>query len=111
MTSMARKDSLEGARKRAKTSTSSFGVSKREGHDSTVYYGSKMYDDLVSQRDVGETIEFPSELENIVINGDSKEIPLPNNCVHLVVTSPPYNASKAYDEDLSLTEYLSLIHI
>lgn len=110
MTSMARKDSLEGARKRAKTSTSSFGVSKREGHDSTVYYGSKMYDDLVSQRDVGETIEFPSELENVVINGDSKEIPLPNNCVHLVVTSPPYNASKAYDEDLSLTEYLGMLH-
>ena len=69
-----------------------------------------MYDDLVSQRDVGEAIEFPSELENIVINGDSKSMPLPDNCVHLVVTSPPYNASKAYDEDLSLTEYLSMLH-
>ena len=110
MTSMAREDSLEGPRKRAKTTTSSFGVSKREGHDSSVYYGSKMYDDLVSQRDVGEAIEFPSELENIVINGDSKSMPLPDNCVHLVVTSPPYNASKAYDEDLSLTEYLSMLH-
>ena len=110
MTSMAREDSLEGPRKRAKTTTSSFGVSKREGHDSSIYYGSKMYDDLVSQRDVGEAIEFPSELENIVINGDSKSMPLPDNCVHLVVTSPPYNASKAYDEDLSLTEYLSMLH-
>ena len=110
MTSMAREDSLEGPRKRAKTTTSSFGVSKREGHDSSIYYGSKMYDDLVSQRDVGEAIEFPSELENIVINGDSKSMPLPDNCVHLVVTSPPYNASKAYDEDLSLTKYLSMLH-
>jgi site-specific DNA-methyltransferase (adenine-specific) len=45
-----------------------------------------------------------------VINGDSKSMPLPDNCVHLVVTSPPYNASKAYDEDLSLTEYLSMLH-
>ena len=107
---MAREDSLEGPRKRAKTTTSSFGVSKREGHDSSVYYGSKMYDDLVSQRDVGETVEFPSELENVVINGDSKSIPLPDNCVHLVVTSPPYNASKAYDEDLSLTDYLGMLH-
>ena len=107
---MAREDSLEGPRKRAKTTTSSFGVSKREGHDSSVYYGSKMYDDLVSQRDVGETVEFPSELENVVINGDSKLMPLPDNCVHLVVTSPPYNASKAYDEDLSLTDYLSMLH-
>ena len=110
MTSMAREDSLEGPRKRAKTTTSSFGVSKREGHESSVYYGSKMYDDLVSQRDVGETVEFPSELENVVINGDSKLMPLPDNCVHLVVTSPPYNASKAYDEDLSLTDYLSMLH-
>jgi site-specific DNA-methyltransferase (adenine-specific) len=110
MTSMAREDSLEGPRKRAKTTTSSFGVSKREGHDSSVYYGSKMYDDLVSQRDVGEAVEFPSELENVVINGDSKSMPLPDNCVHLVVTSPPYNASKAYDEDLSLTDYLSMLH-
>jgi site-specific DNA-methyltransferase (adenine-specific) len=69
-----------------------------------------MYDNLVSQRDVGETVEFPSELENVVINGDSKSMPLPDNCVHLVVTSPPYNASKAYDEDLSLTDYLSMLH-
>ena len=110
MTNMAREDSLEGPRKRAKTTTSSFGVSKREGHDSSVYYGSKMYEDLVSQRDVGDIVEFPSELENIVINGDSKSMPLPDNCVHLVVTSPPYNASKAYDDDLSLTEYLSMLH-
>jgi site-specific DNA-methyltransferase (adenine-specific) len=28
----------------------------------------------------------------------------------LVVTSPPYNASKAYDDDLTLEEYLKLLH-
>lgn len=110
MTSMAREDSLEGPRKRAKTTTSSFGVSKREGHDSSMYYNSRMYDDLVSQRDVGDSQELPEELCNIVINGDSRKLPIPDNCVHLVVTSPPYNASKAYDEDLSLTEYLGLLH-
>jgi len=107
---MAREDSLEGPRKRAKTTTSSFGVSKREGHDSSMYYNSRMYDDLVSQRDVGDSQELPEELHNIVINGDSRKLPIPDNCVHLVVTSPPYNASKAYDEDLSLTEYLGLLH-
>ena len=110
MVSMARDNPLEGARKRAKTTTSSFGVSKREGHDSSVYYGSRMYDDLVSQRDVGDTAELPDELANIVINGDSKSMAIPDNCVHLVVTSPPYNASKTYDEDLSLTEYLEMLH-
>lgn len=110
MVSMARDNPLEGARKRAKTTTSSFGVSKREGHDSSVYYGSRMYDDLVSQRDVGDTAELPDALANIVINGDSKSMAIPDNCVHLVVTSPPYNASKTYDEDLSLTEYLEMLH-
>ena len=59
---------------------------------------------------MGEAETLPSELENIVINGDSRNLPIPDNCVHLVVTSPPYNASKAYDEDLSLTEYLGLLH-
>lgn len=107
---MVRDTPFEGAKKRAKTTTSAFGVSKREGHDSSVYYGAKMYDDLVKSRDVGEENEFPPELADVVINGNSKQMPLPDNCVQLVVTSPPYNASKDYDEDLSLSDYLGLLH-
>ncbi len=106
---MARGDSFEGPRKRAKTSTSSFGVSKREGHDSSKYYDSKLYDELVSSRDVGKRIEFPKELENQIVCGDSRKISLPDNCVQLVVTSPPYNASKEYDDDLTLSQYLQLL--
>ena len=106
---MARGDSFEGPRKRAKTSTSSFGVSKREGHDSSKYYDSKLYDELVSSRDVGERIEFPKEMENQIVCGDSRKISLPDNCVQLVVTSPPYNASKEYDDDLTLSQYLQLL--
>ena len=109
MKNMRRDESFEGPRKRAKTTTSSFGVSKREGHDSTIYYNSKMYDKLLSSREVGDNNAFPIELENSIINRDSRSLPLPDNCVHLVVTSPPYNASKAYDEDLSLSEYLRLL--
>ncbi len=30
---------------------------------------------------------------------------LPEGCVHLMVTSPPYNAGKEYDRDLTLSEY------
>ena len=66
---MAREDSFEGPRKRAKTTTSSFGVSKREGHDSSIYYNSRMYDNLVSQRDVGKGQQLPSEFENYKIVG------------------------------------------
>ncbi len=106
---MARGDSFEGPRKRAKTSTSSFGVSKREGHDSSLYYQSRMYDEMVTSREVGDQVEFPTELENHVMCGDSRNLPLPDNCVHLVVTSPPYNASKEYDQNLSFSDYLQLL--
>lgn len=34
---------------------------------------------------------------------------LPDNCLHLMITSPPYNVTKVYDEDLSLKEYLGLL--
>jgi site-specific DNA-methyltransferase (adenine-specific) len=35
---------------------------------------------------------------------------LPDNSVHLMVTSPPYNVSKEYDDDLNLNEYLYLLN-
>ena len=34
---------------------------------------------------------------------------LPDNSVHLMVTSPPYNVGKSYDEDLTLPEYRAFI--
>ena len=42
--------------------------------------------------------------------GDSRDLSfLPDSCLHLMVTSPPYNVGKDYDADLSLEEYLALI--
>ena len=102
--------SLDGARRRAGTATSSFGVSKREGHDASLYYNSRLNEGLVASREVGDAQMCPEEHLDSLICGDSRELPLPDNCVHLVVTSPPYNASKEYDEDLSLREYLGLLH-
>lgn len=103
-------DTFNNVRNRSSTQTSAFGVSKRESHDSSMYYNSKMYQGLVSERDVGGYQELPSSLENSIINCDSRNLPIPDNCVHLVVTSPPYNVSKEYDEDLSLSEYLKMLH-
>jgi site-specific DNA-methyltransferase (adenine-specific) len=34
---------------------------------------------------------------------------IPDNSVHLMVTSPPYNVTKEYDKDLTLREYLQLL--
>lgn len=101
---------LGGARKRASTATSDFGVSKREGHDSSLYYNSKMYDEVGKEHDTGKAVELPSLVENSVICGDSRNLAqIPDNSVHLMVTSPPYNASKEYDEDLGLSEYLDIL--
>jgi site-specific DNA-methyltransferase (adenine-specific) len=32
-----------------------------------------------------------------------------NNSVHLMITSPPYNVQKEYNEDLTLKEYIKLL--
>jgi site-specific DNA-methyltransferase (adenine-specific) len=34
---------------------------------------------------------------------------LPDNSVHLMVTSPPYNVGKEYDQDATLAEYLEFL--
>jgi site-specific DNA-methyltransferase (adenine-specific) len=101
---------LGGARKRASTATSGFGVSRRESHDSSKYYNSKMYSEVGREHDTGKSVELPSKVANSVICGDSRNLAqIPDNSVHLMVTSPPYNASKEYDEDLGLGDYLTLL--
>jgi len=53
---------------------------------------------------------FPSQYLNKIINDsctNMKEIP--DNSLHLMITSPPYNVSKEYDDDLSLKDYLDLL--
>ena len=51
----------------------------------------------------------PDVLDNIIL-GDSRNMSrLPDESVHMMVTSPPYNARKTYDEDLTLDEYLELL--
>ena len=95
---------------RTPTSTSDFGISGRESHDSSKYYQSKLNQNQVSHREVGGAQEYPLELENKIICADSRNLSfLPDNSLHLMITSPPYNACKEYDEDLSLNEYLNLL--
>lgn len=95
---------------RTSTSTSDFGISGRESHDSSKYYQSKLNQNQVNHREVGNVQEYPSELVNKIICTDSRKLTfLPDNSLHLMITSPPYNACKEYDEDLSLNEYLELL--
>jgi len=89
------------------TKSSTYGVSGRFNHDSSMFYDSKLYKNkkIVT---VDKTInEFPSEYTDKVILGSSENmVEIPDNSVHLMITSPPYNVSKEYDKDLSLDEYL-----
>lgn len=95
--------------------TSKFGTTSRVNHDSSDYYNSKLYSELSNIEDENGTEPardhpFPKEFEDKVVLGTSENMKeIPDNSVHLMVTSPPYNVSKEYDEDLSLREYLQLL--
>jgi modification methylase len=94
------------------TQTSRFGTSSRISHDSSQYYHSKLYADLQNTEKTPAVVDnpFPPELENKIILGSSEKMSgIPDNSLHLMVTSPPYNVTKDYDHDLSLEEYLLLL--
>ncbi|MCX8055028.1 MAG: site-specific DNA-methyltransferase [Ignavibacteria bacterium] len=98
--------------KRSKgTETSAFGTNGRINHDSSKFYNSKLYKELEVSKVIDKSEnDFPVELENQIIQGSAENMnEIPNNSVHLMITSPPYNVSKEYDEDLSLNEYLQLL--
>ena len=58
--------------------------------------------------EIHNTID-PEYLDNVIC-ADSRNMEfLPDSSVHLMVTSPPYNVSKEYDNDLSLDEYMQLL--
>ena len=106
----------EKKRKSSRTTTSTFGSPGREGHDSTPFYTSRLYaglspDKFESQNTSG-LLENPiseDQLDRIFCASSESMSQLPDNSVHLMVTSPPYNVGKDYDEDLTLEEYLAFL--
>ncbi len=89
------------------TKTSAFGSPGRINHDSTKFYASRLYESLPSEK-ICEYIENPISpefLDRIFCKTSENMAELPDNSVHLMVTSPPYNVGKTYDENLTLTEY------
>ena len=96
---------------RKKTKTSNFGVNGRESHDSTNFYNSKLYNNINTKELVdGKENPLPNKILNKIICGSAEDMKeIPDNSIHLMITSPPYNVSKEYDEDLSLEEYLQML--
>ncbi|HIE41480.1 MAG TPA: site-specific DNA-methyltransferase [Candidatus Aenigmarchaeota archaeon] len=98
--------------KRNGTKTSSFGSPGRMNHDSSKFYNSRLYDDLQTEKKGVKFIEnkIPEKNINKIFCKSSERMEeLPDNSIHLIVTSPPYNVGKEYDENLSLQEYRNFL--
>src|SRR3989344_5025440 len=95
-----------------KTQMSSFGTSARINHDGSKFYNSRMYKELPTENIAVFEQEklIPKHHVNKIFYSSSEYMKeLPDNSVHLMITSPPYNVGKDYDKDLSLNEYLELL--
>ena len=97
-----------------RTTTSNFGVSRRESHDASGFYG--RFEPPVLDDD--DTVLPPTPVAEPFVCGDARTMDtLADGSVALVVTSPPYFAGKQYEEELerdgvpsSYLEYLDLLH-
>lgn len=100
-------------RQRRQTSTSNFGAGARESHDSTAFYARFRAPEVSRDDDVVP----PKPVEEPFVCGDARHMDaIEDGSVALVVTSPPYFAGKAYEEELerdgvpsSYLEYLEML--
>lgn len=94
------------------TKTSPFGVSGRASHDASDFYHRKLFSegstDKVKVTPDPEQVIY-SDWMDTILNQSAEQLPLPGSSIALAFTSPPYNVGKAYDQDLTLIEYLDLI--
>ncbi|HUC13852.1 MAG TPA: site-specific DNA-methyltransferase [Acidimicrobiales bacterium] len=94
------------------TSTSAFGVSKRESHDASGFYR-RFTPPALSP---GSEVASHRSLDKLVAGDARRMDEVPDASVALVVTSPPYFAGKEYEESLgeggapaTYLEYLELL--
>ncbi|MDQ3978155.1 MAG: site-specific DNA-methyltransferase [Actinomycetota bacterium] len=96
-----------------RTATSNFGVSRRESHDATGFYQRFSPPELSGD----DAVLPPGPVAQPFVCGDARSMDtIEDGSVALVVTSPPYFAGKAYEEELdregvpsSYLEYLELL--
>jgi len=93
------------------TKTSSFGTSGRVNHDSSQFYDSRLYEGLIPQNKLPYTENKikPEVLNRHFFHTSEAMTELPDNSINLMITSPPYNVTKEYDNNLSLQEYLTIL--
>ena len=98
--------------RRRPTSTSNFGAGRRESHDASAFY------DRFTAPAVSDDEHInPCPVVDYVFTADARKMAeIPDACVALVVTSPPYFAGKAYEEEMGkghipgdYVEYLEML--
>jgi modification methylase len=98
---------------RRRTSTSNFGVGRRESHDASDFYG--RFEPPVLDDD--DTVLPSAPVAEPFVCGDARDMStIADGAVALVVTSPPYFAGKQYEQELerdgipaSYLEYLEML--
>jgi site-specific DNA-methyltransferase (adenine-specific) len=101
------------ARRRRATTTSNFGVSTRESHDASGFYGRFRPPELSND----DTVLPPDPVAEPFQLADARRMDaVRDGSVALVVTSPPYFAGKTYEEELgrdgvpsTYLEYLQML--
>ena len=96
-----------------KTQTSSFGSVLRESHSSKKFYSSKLFEEFRIPKNIEyRQVEIPKDnLNKLYCKSSENMDEIPDDSIHLMVTSPPYNVGKEYDNDLTLDEYLELLTV
>lgn len=102
------------------TKTYEFGVSSRESHDSSQFYSRNLFAAQLPMLSIGglqtdggarHVAEAPVEewADRVYHHSATDMCHIPNESVGLAFTSPPYNAGKEFDDNLSMHQYFELI--
>ena len=105
-------------RRRESTSTSNFGVGRRESHDASAFYN--RFPLPAISEDAKIVRPAPESVDRLWV-GDAREMDrygqVADSSVALVVTSPPYYAGKEYEEAVgeghipaTYIDYLEMLH-
>ncbi len=98
--------------RRRPTSTSNFGAGRRESHDASAFY-----DRFTAPAVSDDSVVQPCPVPDRIFTADARKMTdVPDACVALVVTSPPYFAGKAYEQEMGqghipgdYVEYLEML--
>ena len=91
------------------SSMSRFGTTSRVGYDSGKFYSRRMFGDMDTNNSEAQPENDIGRFANTVLCADSRKLAkIPDSSVHLMVTSPPYNVGKDY-EDLMFDEYVDML--